>query len=90
VRRYQVELVPAGNAPTRTQYVAELGRIAEQALAAAKCSDLAKATTGEPLSGFSIDYTWRQNRGSLDVQSYPLPSGGYGVFFTLHEARVER
>ncbi|MFO0896335.1 MAG: hypothetical protein U0836_02800 [Pirellulales bacterium] len=90
VRRYQLALEPAGGAPTRAQFVAELQRMAGKALADSKCTDLGTATSGEPVDGFSIDYTWRQNRGSLDVQSYPLPNGGYGVFFTLHEARVER
>ena len=90
VRRYQGELVPAGGAPTREQFVAELRRMAEQALTESKCTDWGTATSGEPVDGFSIDYAWRQNRGSLDVQSYPLPSGGDGAFFTLHEARVER
>lgn len=89
VRRYHGQLVPAGNSPTREQFVAELRRIAERVLTESKCTDLGTATSGEPVDGFSIDYTWRQNRGSLDVQTYPLPNG-YGVFFTLHEARVER
>lgn len=90
VRRYQLELGPAGASPTREQYVAELKRIAERTLAAAQCTDIGTATSGEPAHGFSIDYTWRQNRGSLDVQSYPLANGEYGLFFTLHEARVAR
>jgi len=88
-QRYLLTLASASGVPTREQVVAEFARLADQGLSQAQCQVLSTMKVGDPVTGFTIEYDWRGNRGSLDVQSFPMPNGEYGLFVTLHEVRVK-
>jgi hypothetical protein len=89
VKRFLLNYPLAAGAATRELFVAEVRNRLEQELPQAECEINSRTNVGDPLTGFTLDYGWHGNTGSLDVQSFPLPNGEYGLFVTLHEVRVK-